>query len=116
MNVVMSSASAPDRAKVREIFQEALDKPAGPQRQAYLEGACRGDASLRNQVEALLKGHREDSFLEKPAVELADTVATPRGSESEIAGTHIGRYKLLQKIGEGGCGVVYMAEQFEPVR
>jgi serine/threonine protein kinase len=87
-----------------------------PQAQAaYLEGACQTDVRLRSRVEALLKSHRQDSFLEIPAVGEPPT-AFGQTPISETAGTTIGRYTLLQVIGEGGFGAVYLAEQREPVR
>lgn len=97
------------------IFTEAVNLPAD-ERAAYLDRACGGDARLRQRVEALLQtyGHVGD-FLEESA-QKASIVAKMRGSTSEEPGDRIGRYKLLQQIGEGGCGVVYMAEQEEPVR
>jgi serine/threonine protein kinase len=92
--------------KVEEIFSAALRKDAGPERTAFLDGACGRDAGLRARVDALLTAHEDaGSFLESPAAPVA-----------EGPGTKIGPYKLLQRIGEGGMGVVYMAEQEEPVR
>jgi serine/threonine protein kinase len=93
-----------------EIFNAALHKPAA-ERAAFLDRACQGDTLLRAAVEALVAAHDvPDSFLEAP---LGDaTIEQP----TERLGTQIGPYKLLQQIGEGGFGVVYMAEQLEPVR
>ena len=99
------------------ILNAALELPAG-QRAAYLNEACASDAALRRQVEALLHAHEQaDGFLEAPPAGL-DFKRTVRVNISltEKPGDRIGRYKLLQQIGEGGCGVVYMAEQEEPVR
>jgi eukaryotic-like serine/threonine-protein kinase len=109
----------PDKAQgssEKEIFFEALDKNTPEERAAFLDGACGRDAVRRARVEALLADHfQQDAFMKKPAVEEArPTIRT--SSTEEVAGTVIGRYKLLQKIGEGGCGVVYMAEQEQPVR
>ena len=109
------------------IFGAALQLPAG-QRAAFLDEACAGDAALRQRVEAFLAAHEEArTFLEHPALGTVHASAedgAPDPSEapgltaapSEKAGDRIGRYKLLEQIGEGGCGVVYMAEQEEPVR
>src|SRR6266567_3319308 len=107
------------------LFSAALELPAS-QRAAYLAAACADDPALRLHLEALLRVH-EDAipFLEGPAHPAQES---PMGAEApgptvrlsvplaEKAGGRIGRYKLLQQIGEGGCGVVYMAEQAEPVR
>jgi serine/threonine protein kinase len=99
------------------VLNAALElRPA--ERAAFLEQACAGDAILRQQVEALLQSHEQaESFLEAPPAGL-DFKRTVRVGIplTEKPGDKIGRYKLLQQIGEGGCGVVYMAEQEEPVR
>ena len=93
--------------RVEELFHAARERSAGPEREAYLDGACGEDAEVRLRVEALLIAHDEASnFLEVPAV----------ASTREQPGCSIGVYKLLQEIGEGGMGVVYMAEQEKPVR
>ena len=87
-----------------------------PARATYLEQACGSDAKLRAAVEALLRAHRAaDGFLPSlPGITRAAVVTAPRAEEQP--GDWIGRYKLLQQIGEGGCGAVYMAEQEEPIR
>ena len=109
------------------VFAAALELPSD-QRAAYLDQACAGDDALRRQVEALLKVHDEaGNFFDKLASVAQPSSAgeaTPGASgtiripglTSAKAGDRIGRYKLLQQIGEGGCGIVYMAEQEEPVR
>src|ERR1700722_18550856 len=95
-----------------EIFEEAL-RFAAEERPAYLDRACAGDSELRRQVESLLKVYdRVGDFLEKTPVEGA-RLGTQIG---ERLGSLIGHYRLLAQIGEGGCGVVYLAEQKEPVR
>ena len=106
------------------VFSAARQLPAG-ERAAYLDEACGGDAALRRRVEELLQaGEEAGAFLEEPASGAqrpADLSASVHAAENAAApgekiGDHIGRYKLLQQIGEGGCGAVYMAEQEEPVR
>jgi eukaryotic-like serine/threonine-protein kinase len=108
----------------REIFLAALDKPAA-ERGAFVANICAGNHTLRARVEALLAEEEQlAGFLEAPAVGAlprTEPMIGPGGTElaphlTEQPGDRIGRYKLLQKIGEGGCGVVYMAEQQEPVR
>jgi WD40 repeat protein/serine/threonine protein kinase len=98
----------------RDIFIAALQKEAQGDRRAYLDEACRGDNNLRRGVEALLKVHdRAGSFLESPVADLVCAVDDPLAVRP---GTVIGPYKLLEQIGEGGFGVVYLAEQQQPVR
>jgi serine/threonine protein kinase len=88
------------------------------ERPAYLDQACAGDPSLRRRVEELLRAHEQaEGFMESPPAGLdfqrPESLHLP---VLEKPGDKIGRYKLLQQIGEGGCGVVYMAEQEEPVK
>ena len=104
----MSQSPNPEVA----ILNAALEQPAH-QRAAYLAAACANDPALRKRAEELLKALEEaDSFLESPAQKPLSLNPPP----TEKPGDTIGRYKLLQQIGEGGCGIVYMAEQQEPVR
>jgi serine/threonine protein kinase len=105
------------------IFAAALKKDPA-ERAAYLDEACARDPALRAQVEALLRAHAEaGSFLQQPSVaqEASPAVGDSppevnTGSSAERPGMRIGPYKLLQQIGEGGMGIVFMAEQEEPVR
>src|SRR5690348_7867737 len=102
----------------RTIFLEALDKEDPAERAAYLERSCGVDAELRRRVERLLEAlDGAGSFMEAPAAP-AEPGAIHGGLAPilEGPGTRIGPYKLLEPIGEGGMGVVYMAEQTEPVR
>jgi serine/threonine protein kinase len=98
-----------------EIF-EAASKLPPEQRGTYLQSACGDDAALRSRVEGLLKAHDEaGGFMAEPAAAPRKTIVLTLPPD-EKPGDKIGRYKLLQQIGEGGCGIVYMAEQEEPVR
>ena len=79
-----------------------------------MDSACGDDAQLRVQIEGLLKSHEEaGSFLEQPLFDSAVTADQPPITEK--LGTEVGPYKLLEQIGEGGMGVIYMAQQTEPV-
>jgi WD40 repeat protein/serine/threonine protein kinase len=99
---------------VKAVFDRALEMDSAVERQAYLDEACAEAPELRQKVEALLEAYQEaGSFLEAPAAVLAATVDEP---SRERPGTLIGPYKLLEPIGEGGFGVVYMAEQQPPLR
>jgi serine/threonine protein kinase/tetratricopeptide (TPR) repeat protein len=112
-----------------QIFSEALAFASATERADYLNQTCGKDEVLRQKVQALLQVQGEaDRFFGTVTSDdnraLVSAVARSSGSSDkdrlsaavEVHGTMIGRYKLLQKIGEGGCGVVYMAGQEEPVR
>lgn len=100
---------ADDEATIFNIARQ-IGTPEG--RQQYLQQACEGDAALRSRIEALLRAHDEHfSFFQSPA-----TVSNATAAALEGPGAQVGGYKLLEKIGEGGFGVVYSAEQKEPVR
>jgi hypothetical protein len=101
--------------ELKAIFCEALDCTSEDQRRAYLDRACAGDPALRARIDALLLAHHEaGGFLEQPVSPPSVTWDAPDPPESP--GTLIGPYKLLQQIGEGGMGAVYMAEQRQPVK
>lgn len=101
----------------KEIFNDALDLPA-EERAALVERACGGDAALRAEVEDLLAIHEAaGAFLASPTAREAEPAPAARiPATAEAVGAKIGPYKLLQQIGEGGFGSVFMADQESPVR
>ena len=105
----MTEPSLPEES----IFAQALEIGSPAERVAFLDRACGQNPVLRAEVEALLGAHGRAggllNLLDKPAVAVDEPI-------TERPGTIIGPYKLLQQIGEGGMGVVFMAEQAEPVR
>jgi serine/threonine protein kinase len=98
----------------QSLFLNALEIPTAGERAAYVEAQCGADPELRKEVEELLDhARRLGPFLESDEEGVDDTIGHPI---SERPGTVIGPYKLLQQIGEGGMGVVFMAEQTEPIQ
>jgi serine/threonine protein kinase len=127
-----------EQGKAKTIFFQALEIAAGEERQAFIVSACGNDEALRCEVEELLRHQQElGSFLESPAPGLPSPLrGAPQGTRApghrdggegaiatrdeptvrERPGTVIGPYKLLEQIGEGGFGVVFMADQQAPIR
>jgi serine/threonine protein kinase/Flp pilus assembly protein TadD len=114
----MQSAAQP----IESILAAAVELNSEAERQQFLDQACAGDVDLKKRLQQLIDNHfRAGSFLESPVA-----LAAPHGGEglratvalpiSEVQGTIIGPYKLLEQIGEGGFGIVFMAEQQEPIR
>jgi serine/threonine protein kinase len=96
----------------KAIFEQALNAASAAERLALLKGACGEDVALLARLQALLQAHEAaEGFLPDQPIGLPPLIPV-----SEKPGDRIGRYKLREKIGEGGCGVVYVAEQEEPVR
>ena len=100
--------------KIDQIFWEALQLTSEEERKSYLDRACGADEVLHGLVEKLLRAQpKVAEFLEQP---LADAHATRDEPITERPGTVIGPYKLMEQIGEGGMGLVFVAEQQHPVR
>ena len=104
---------SPNPTSDRSIFLAAIDIASPAERAAYVERACGDDSQLRADVQALLAAHGQSGDLLDAPDQFSPTFDHP---VAEHIGTQIGPYKLLQQIGEGGMGGVYMAEQLEPVK
>jgi hypothetical protein len=124
-----------DPIRAEELFFAAIELGTTAERAQFLDDACRDAPELRQRVELMLEGHfKAEGFLEPPSA--APSISLPdalggNGRENDLAnrgtrdyvpgasetiGSRIGPYKLLQRLGEGGMGTVYMAEQEQPVK
>jgi serine/threonine protein kinase/tetratricopeptide (TPR) repeat protein len=118
----------PDSQRDQSIFEAALDFTDPAERRAFLEQKCGEDGALRERIEKLLAlSQKADPFFSECADALGAAAAESHASQANLTARsnlnaepqendRIGPYKLLQRIGEGGCGVVYMADQERPVR
>jgi serine/threonine protein kinase/tetratricopeptide (TPR) repeat protein len=118
----MNEAESFQSCSEKVIFFEALDKNTPQERAAFLDSACGKNPVLRARVETLLADHfHEDAFMKQPAAAREEPIKTIKlevaaNPNDNAVGQTIGRYKLLERLGEGGCGAVYVAQQNEPVR
>lgn len=114
-----------ETAREQSLFEAALAVEPGAERDAFLQEACKGDAALYRRITRLLAAHtRSEGFFPGSASqmvgvdrsEVGELLASQTADANAMLGQAVGRYKLLKQLGEGGCGIVYLAQQQEPVQ
>src|SRR5690242_5110952 len=106
-----------ERADIDAIFCAAVELGSPAERQAYLDRVCGGDAAMRLRLQRLLEAHdRAGGFLDTPAPGLTYLAQQGAPHIAIEPGTMIGPYRVLKQIGEGGIGIVFLAEQLQPVQ
>src|SRR5580765_119395 len=99
-----------DWARLNDIFHRALEVPADA-RAAFLDQACGGDAQLRQEVASLLDAHeRAGNFIEHPSLSAADLLSKAIDAGESLVGKSVGQYRIRRVLGEGGMGIVYLAD------
>jgi WD40 repeat protein/serine/threonine protein kinase len=100
------------------LFAAALERPPGAERRAFLDAACGGDAQLRDRVERLLAADEHTRGILDPGPPVTSTLPQepPAEPTTRDLGSAVGPYKLVQELGEGGMGTVYLAQQSDPIR
>jgi serine/threonine protein kinase/DNA-binding SARP family transcriptional activator len=106
-----------DPKRVKDLFGAAIEIPDAAERQAFVERECAGDAELRQQLERLLAAHQSPHPALEPLGEAVNRtdMHVPDARDLPLGSTFAGRFKVREKLGEGGMGTVYVADQTEPV-